>query len=73
MDFKAKVEEIVAKLKGDSSLMSMFNSDPVKTVEKLIGKDLPDEQVKGIVDAVKAKLGSGSSIKNILGGLFGKK
>ena len=72
MDIKAKVEEIVKKLKGDDKLMEKFQSSPVKTVEGLIGVDLPDDQVKSIVDMVKAKLGSGDLLGKI-GGLFGKK
>ena len=56
MDIKAKIEELVAKIKGDSSLLSKFKSEPVKTIEGLLGVDLPDEQVKKIADGVKAKL-----------------
>lgn len=72
MDIKAKAEEIIKKLKGDDQLMSKFQSSPVKTVEGLIGVDLPDDQVQGIVDYIKAKLGSGNLLGKI-GGLFGKK
>ncbi|MBP5156022.1 MAG: hypothetical protein J6252_05510 [Clostridia bacterium] len=72
MNIKAKVKEIVAKLKGDEQLMSKFQSDPVKTVEGLVGVDLPDDQISGIVEAVKAKLGS-VSIFGKIGKLFGKK
>lgn len=72
MNIKAKVKEIVAKLKGDEQLMSKFQSDPVKTVEGLVGVDLPDDQISSIVEAVKAKLGSVSIFEKI-GKLFGKK
>ena len=72
MDIKAKIEEIVAKLKGDDKLMDKFQNEPVKTVEGLVGVDLPDDQINGIVDAVKAKINVGS-ITDKLGGLFGKK
>ncbi|MBR4799718.1 MAG: hypothetical protein IK047_05600 [Clostridia bacterium] len=72
MDIKAKVNEIVNKLKGDEQLMSKFQSNPVKTVEGLVGVDLPDDQINGIVEAVKAKLNV-NSIAGKLGGLFGKK
>ena len=65
-------EEIVAKLKGDEQLMSKFQSDPVKTVEGLVGVDLPADQIGSIVEAVKAKLGSVSIFEKI-GKLFGKK
>lgn len=72
MDVKTKVTEIVNKLKSDEQLMSKFQSNPVKTVEGLVGVDLPDDQINGIVEAVKAKLNVGS-IADKIGGLFGKK
>ena len=56
MDIKAKVEEIVEKIKNDSSIAAKFQSDPIATVEGLIGVDLPDDVVNKIIDAVKAKL-----------------
>lgn len=56
MDIKAKVEEILAKVKGDDGFLAKFKEDPIKAIEGIIGKDLPDEQLKAIVDGVKAKL-----------------
>ena len=76
MDIKAKVDELVAKIKGDGDLMSKFKKDPIKTVEGLIGVDLPDEQLKAVVEGIKAKInldGVGDKVGGILGGLFGKK
>ena len=61
---------------------SRREKDPVKTVEGLLGVDLPDEQVKAIIETVKAKVnqngdasssGIADAIKNTLGGLFGGK
>ena len=88
MDIKAKIEEIVKKITTDKTLLSSFNTDPVKTIEKLIGVDLPDDKVKAIVDGVKAKInvddigklldGNGDGkldaddAKAVLGNLFGK-
>lgn len=74
-DIKAKIEEVVKKLKGSKSLMSQFNTEPIKVVEKIIGKDLPDEAVAQVVEGVKAKLGSedSSNIISKIGGLFKKK
>ena len=71
MDIKAKIDEIVNKLKSDDKLMEKFQKEPVKAVESIVGVDLPDDQIGGIVDAVKAKLNLGS-ITDKLGGLFGK-
>lgn len=56
MDIKAKVDEILEKVKGDDSFLAKFKEDPTKALEGLIGKDLPDEQIKGIVDGLKGKL-----------------
>lgn len=56
MDIKAKIEEIVEKIKNDDSLMEQFKEDPIKAVEKLIGIDLPDDNIEKIVDGVKAKI-----------------
>jgi len=74
IDIKAKIEEIVAKIKADPKLLASFKDEPIKTVESLIGIDLPDEQMKPLVDGIKAKLAAGE-IGEKLGGLknlFGK-
>ena len=74
-DIKAKVEEIVEKLKNDDDLMALFKKDPVAALEKVTGLDLPDDKIDAVVDAVKAKIGLdniGDALKG-LGGLFGKK
>lgn len=55
-DVKEKVEEAVKKLQKDPALLKSFQSDPVKTVEKLIGVDLPDDKLKPVVAGIKAKL-----------------
>ncbi|HHU07752.1 MAG TPA: hypothetical protein GXZ59_05345 [Clostridiaceae bacterium] len=56
MDIKAKIEEIVAKVKSDKDLAAKFKANPLKTVKDLLGVDIPDEQVNAIVDGVKAKV-----------------
>jgi len=56
MDVKAKIEEIVEKLKGDGKLAEKFKSDPVKTVEGLLGVDLPDDVMEKVVAGVKGKM-----------------
>lgn len=74
-DIKAKVEEIVEKLKSDDELMALFKKDPVAALEKITGIDLPNDKIDAVVDAVKAKIGLdniGDALKG-LGGLFGKK
>ncbi|MBR4343077.1 MAG: hypothetical protein IKP88_10310 [Lachnospiraceae bacterium] len=73
MDIKAKIDELVGKIKEDPAMMEKFKSEPVKTVEGLVGVDLPDDQINPIVDGIKAKLAAGalSGITDKIGGLFG--
>ena len=75
MDIKAKIQEIVDKIKADPQLLSKFEKDPITVVEQLLGVDLPNDQLQGVVDAVKAKINV-DKIGDALGGLgklFGKK
>ena len=72
MDIKAKIEELVGKIKGDKGLMEKFQKDPIATVEGLLGIDLPNDQVEKIVDGIKAKIDL-DKLGGMLGGLFGKK
>ena len=75
MDIKAKINEIVDKIKSSPDLLKQFKSNPAKVIEGLIGIDLPDDQLKVVVDGVKAKmnLDSISDIAGKIGGIFGKK
>ena len=76
MDIKEKIEEISGKLQEDKFLAEGFKKEPVKTVEKLLGIDLPDDAVKKIVDGVKAKVsrdklgGAAGDIKDKIQNLF---
>ncbi|MBE6952001.1 MAG: hypothetical protein E7452_00390 [Ruminococcaceae bacterium] len=68
MDIKAKINEIVDRIKNDDGLMDLFKSDPVKAIEKVIGVDLPDDKLAPIVDGVKAKL-TVDNAKDLFGSL----
>ncbi len=70
MDIKAKIEEIVEKVKADPDFAKDFQADPVKAVEKILGVDLPDDTVNKVIDGVKAKV-SFDDVKDKLGGLLG--
>ena len=72
MDIKKKIDEIADKIKKDPDLKKDFTKDPVSAVEKLIGIDLPNDQIEKVVDGIKAKI-SLDDIGSKLGGLFGKK
>lgn len=70
MDIKAKIEEIVNKVKSDKDFAAKFTSDPVKAVEGVLGIDLPDDQINAVIEGVKSKI-SVDDIKDKIGGLFG--
>lgn len=55
-DVKEKIEELAKKVKDDSKLAEGFKEDPIKTVEGLLGIDLPDGQLKPLVAGIQAKL-----------------
>ena len=57
-DIKKMIEKVIAKIKGDEGFANKFKSDPIKAVESVLGVDLPDDTIKGVVDGVKAKLTS---------------
>ena len=75
MDYKAKAEEIVKKIKSDKNIKANFEKDPVKTIEGLIGVDLPDDTINKVIDRVKAKLTADtvSEVAGKISSLFGKK
>ncbi len=75
MNIKEKIEEIVEKVKNDKDFAKSFQDNPIKAVESIVGVDLPDDQISGLIDGVKAKV-SFDGIADKLGGLgdlFGKK
>ncbi len=62
-------------LKKDESLLERFQKEPIKVIEEITGKDLPDEKIESVVELVKAKLNSEkysdavNNVKDMLGGL----
>lgn len=71
-DIKAKIDEVVNKVKNDKDFASKFQKEPIKAVEEVLGVDLPDDQIKSVIDGVKAKINV-DGIADKIGGLFGKK
>ena len=57
MDIKKKIEELVKQLLSDEKTLASFKKDPITTIEKLIGVDLPNDQIETIAKGVQAKLG----------------
>ena len=56
MDIKAQITKVVDTVTKDKTILEQFQKDPVKTIEKILGVDLPDDVVKQVVDGVKAKV-----------------
>ena len=73
MDIKAKIEEIVKKIKDDPNFMKSFQENPEKAIESASGIDIPDGILDQVVTGVKAKLtadkvgGAVDSIKKMIG------
>ena len=66
-DVKEKIEEAVQKLQKDPALLKRFQSDPVKTVETLLGVDLPDDQLQPLVAGVKTRLAASDLVGKLEG------
>ena len=74
MDIKKMIENLIDEIQKDGKLGAQFEKEPVKVIEKIIGKDLPDDVVEKIVDVVKAKIGMekvGDAL-DLLDGALGK-
>ena len=52
---KKIISDLVEKFKADPSKITELFEDPVKTVEKLLGIDLPDDKINKVVDGIKKK------------------
>ena len=52
----------------DKPEMAQFKKDPVKALEKVLGVDLPDDVINGVIAGVKAKLTS-DKLSDALGAL----
>ena len=75
MDIQMLIVKAVKELTENEELLRAFNKNPGKTLEKLLGVDLPDEQINAVVAGVKAKLGL-DDVMDVAGklmGLFGRK
>jgi hypothetical protein len=56
MDIKEQINKITDAVTKDASLKELFQKDPVKAVEKVLGVDLPDDVTEKIVQGVKGKI-----------------
>lgn len=78
MDLQKIIKDALDQLEGNDDLIKAFLADPVKTLEKKLGIDLPDDKIQPVIDGIKAKLkmdDAAEKAKGLLGavkGLFGK-
>ncbi len=68
MDIKAKIDEIVDKIKGDDKIAEKFSKEPEKTIEEIAGVDIPNGMLDKVVGGVTAKL-EGGKMGDALGSL----
>ena len=55
-DIKEMIENVVERIKKEDDLKELFEKEPVKAMETILGVDLPDEVIEKVIDAVKAKI-----------------
>ena len=56
MDIKAKAEELIAAIQKNPQMLADFRKNPIPVVEKLVGMDLPDDQIMKLAELIKAKI-----------------
>ena len=56
MNIKKMIENLIDEIQKDGKLGAQFEKEPVKVIENILGKDLPDDIVEKIVAGVKAKI-----------------
>ncbi len=73
MDIKAKIDEIVSKIKNDPNFLKSFQENPEKALESAAGIDIPDGMLDSVIAGVKTKLtadkigGAVDSLKKLIG------
>ena len=67
-DVKEKIEELAERIQNDKHILDSFQKDPIRTIESLIGIDLPDDQLKPLVAGIKTKLAAAGA-SDPLGGI----
>lgn len=56
MDIKEQITKVVDTVTKDKTILEQFQKEPAKTIEKILGVNLPDDVMKQVVDGVKAKI-----------------
>ena len=56
VDIKETITKAVESITKDEKKMAEFKKNPVKTIESVVGIDLPDDVMNKVVEGVKAKV-----------------
>ncbi len=80
MDIQKIISDVVARLTGNSDLISKFTSDPGAIIKQITGLDISADQIKEVVAGVTKKLGidagdainQGKGILDKIKGIFNK-
>jgi len=72
MDLQKIINDVIAKLQGDSGLLKSFAADPAALIRKIVNVNLSDEQLKQIIDAVRSKIDLSKIDVKQAAGLLGK-
>lgn len=65
---KDKIEKVLKIIKENKNIAEDFKTNPSKVVESIVGRDLPDDVINGIINGVKAKL-TADKAGDFLGGI----
>lgn len=55
-DLKATIDQVVDKAKSDPKFMEKLQKDPEKTIEGIIGVDIPDGAIDKVLAGIKGKI-----------------
>lgn len=55
MEMKDYVDKVLDAVKKDPSLLKKLDKEPAKTLESILGIDLPDDEVNAIAAKLKGK------------------
>ena len=55
-DVKETIDQVVDKAKNDPKFMEKLQKDPEKTIEGVIGVDIPDGAVDKVLAGIKGKI-----------------
>jgi len=75
VDLKKISTKVINAIKKDPTLITSFTKDPVSTIEKVTGVDLPNDQINEIIKQVKAQTKNidMNDVANLVGALTGAK